>query len=84
MGRALPVGAMTVATGGIEFAVSILLGVFAGQWLDRRMHTGPWLVMLGALVGAAAGFYNLYRTITTAQHRASSRAGRKTGGGGAT
>ena len=84
MGRALPVGPMTVATGGIEFAASILIGVFGGQWLDRRMGTGPWLVMLGALVGAAAGFYNLYRTITTAQHRASSRSGRGAGGGGTT
>ena len=43
----------TVAGGGLEFAVAILLGVFAGQWLDRRWGTSPWLVVLGlyGLVG---------------------------------
>jgi F0F1-type ATP synthase assembly protein I len=82
--RPLPVGAMTLASGGLEFAVAILLGVFGGQWLDRRLGTGPWLVIVGAFVGAAAGFYNLYRTITTAQDRASSQGHKSDGGGGAT
>jgi ATP synthase protein I len=89
--RGQPVRVATVATGGIEFAVTILLGVFAGQWLDRRMGTAPWLVILGVLLGAAVGFYNLYRTLTTAQHRGSSRArgttnsdGGKAGNGGET
>jgi F0F1-type ATP synthase assembly protein I len=82
--RARPAGVATIATGGIEFAVTILLGVFAGQWLDRRMGTAPWLVILGVVFGGAVGFYNLYRTLTTAQHRGSSRAGRgstREGGG---
>jgi ATP synthase protein I len=82
--RARPAGVATIATGGIEFAVTILLGVFAGQWLDRRMGTAPWLVILGVVLGGAVGFYNLYRTLTTAQHRGSSRAGRggtREGGG---
>jgi F0F1-type ATP synthase assembly protein I len=74
--RSRPAGVATIATGGIEFAVTILLGVFAGQWLDRRMGTAPWLVILGVVFGAGVGFYNLYRTLTTAQHRGSSRAGR--------
>jgi ATP synthase protein I len=72
-GRVQPAGLVTVATGGFEFAVAILLGVFAGQWLDRRIGTGPWLVILGVVVGAAAGFYNLYRTLTTVRPRVASR-----------
>jgi F0F1-type ATP synthase assembly protein I len=71
-----PAGVATIATGGIEFAITILLGVFAGQWLDRRMGTAPWLVILGVVFGGTVGFYNLYRTLTTAQRRGSSRAGR--------
>jgi ATP synthase protein I len=78
-----PAGLVTAATGGFEFAVAILLGVFAGQWLDRRMGTAPWLVILGVAVGAAAGFYNLYRTLTTVRPRVASRdsrPGKGTGG----
>jgi F0F1-type ATP synthase assembly protein I len=55
------------ATAGIEFAVAILLFLFAGQVLDRRLGTSPWFVMIGAFVGAAAGWYALYRTLT--RHR---------------
>jgi ATP synthase protein I len=40
-----------------------LLGLFGGQWLDRRFGTAPWLVLIGALLGAAAGMLNLYRRV---------------------
>jgi F0F1-type ATP synthase assembly protein I len=69
------------ATGGFEFAAAILLGLFVGQYLDRRIGTAPWLLILGVAVGAAAGFYNLYRTLTTAQTRAASRDRSKHGNG---
>lgn len=48
------------ATAGIEFAGAILVFLFAGQWLDRRLNTSPWLVVIGAVVGAVAGWYALY------------------------
>ena len=48
---------------GIQFAASILLFVFLGQWLDERLGTGPWLLLLGVFVGAAAGFHSLYRQL---------------------
>jgi F0F1-type ATP synthase assembly protein I len=59
----------TMAGGGLEFAVAILLGVFAGQWLDRRWGTSPWLVVIGAVTGAGAGFYKLYRDLMASQRR---------------
>lgn len=68
---------MTGATAGIEFAASILAGLFVGWWADRRIGTGPWLVILGTFVGAAAGFYNLYRALTTGQSPSRSRKGTK-------
>jgi ATP synthase protein I len=61
------------AVGGFEFTVTILVGVFVGRWIDRRLGTGPWLLILGAFVGAAAGFYALYRTLTTGQRAPPSR-----------
>jgi ATP synthase protein I len=48
---------------GMQFAGSIILFLFVGQWLDRRLGTEPWLLLLGVFVGAAAGFYSLYRQL---------------------
>ena len=55
------------AGAGLQFALSILLFLFAGQWLDRRLGTGPWLTLLGVLLGASGGFYSLYRKLTAWQ-----------------
>lgn len=35
--------------------VSPLVGFFAGSWLDDRFHTGPWLGIIGLVLGFAAG-----------------------------
>jgi ATP synthase protein I len=57
---------------GLELAASILLGLVVGQWIDKRLGTAPWLLILGVFTGAAAGFYNMYRILTTAERRAKS------------
>jgi len=44
--------------------VSILLFVYVGRWLDGKFGTTPWLLVLGAFVGAFAGFYSMYRALT--------------------
>ena len=42
---------------GLELAASVLLGFWAGYWLDGKMGTSPWLMLGGAAGGMAAGFY---------------------------
>jgi F0F1-type ATP synthase assembly protein I len=54
---------------GLQFAVSILVFVYAGQWLDRKLGTAPWMLMLGVFLGAGASFYSMYRKLTAAQRR---------------
>lgn len=46
---------------GLQFGVSIAIGALGGNWLDNRFGTGPWLLLLGVIFGAAAGFRDLYR-----------------------
>jgi len=41
--------------------VSIAVGLFFGSWLDRRLHTDPWMVCLWTLLGVAAGLLSLIR-----------------------
>ena len=48
---------------GLTWALSTLLFLYGGWWLDRKMGTVPLFLVLGAFVGAAAGFYSLYRHI---------------------
>jgi ATP synthase protein I len=54
---------MVFAGSGIQLVVSILLFVYVGRWLDGKLGTSPWLLVLGAFVGAFAGFYSLYRAL---------------------
>jgi ATP synthase protein I len=54
---------------GLRFAVSILVFVYAGQWLDRKLGTTPWLLLAGVFVGGAGSFYSMYRKLMAAQAR---------------
>lgn len=46
---------------GLELAISIVLGLFGGQWLDEKLGSGPWLTLIGMLFGVATGFRFVYR-----------------------
>lgn len=61
------------AGAGFELAGCILLGLFAGQWVDKRLGTAPWLLILGVFIGAAAGIFSMLRILTTAERRAKSQ-----------
>lgn len=48
---------------GMAWALSVLLFLGVGWWLDGRLGTMPFLTIAGAFVGGAAGFYSLYTHI---------------------
>jgi F0F1-type ATP synthase assembly protein I len=52
---------------GVQLAASVGLGVFGGQWLDRRVGTDGIFVLLGGLLGFAGTMVTLVRTLT--RHR---------------
>lgn len=58
---------------GLELALSVLVGLLGGQWLDRQIGTGPWLTLLGFGFGVMAGFRSLWRALQRA-NRAAERA----------
>ena len=49
---------------GIVLFATTLLGVLAGYWLDRQLGTLPLLVIVGLVLGMAAGAIAVYRLIT--------------------
>lgn len=54
---------------GMQFAVAIIVFLFVGQWLDKRLGTNGLFTIAGVFVGGGAAFYNMYRKITAAQRR---------------
>jgi ATP synthase protein I len=54
------------ATLGLEFALSVLVGLFGGRWLDARLGTAPWLAIVGFGFGVAAGARAIYRAARAA------------------
>jgi len=46
---------------GTELVVCVLGGLGAGYWLDGRLKTAPWLMLLGVFGGIALGLYELIR-----------------------
>lgn len=48
---------------GADLAVSVLVGFWVGRYLDRLLATDPWLMLLGVLLGLAAGVYSVYLLI---------------------
>jgi F0F1-type ATP synthase assembly protein I len=60
----------TAAAGiGVQFAVSIVVFVLLGQWLDRRLGTAPVFLLVCVFVGAGGSFYASYRQLMAAQRR---------------
>lgn len=53
-------------TVGLEFGLSVLVGLWAGQWLDRRFSLYPWCTLVGIGFGTAAGIRSLMRTLRRA------------------
>jgi F0F1-type ATP synthase assembly protein I len=48
---------------GVQFGATLALFAYAGYWLDRKLGTSPWLLILLVFVGAGAAFYSVYRKV---------------------
>jgi len=46
---------------GLEMALSVVIGMGIGYYLDRWLGTGPWLMVVWIALGFAAGVRSLYR-----------------------
>lgn len=59
-----PYQAMALMSGILSQLVgSVLIGIFAGRWLDRSLNTEPLFLIIGLLLGLAAGVYAMIRLI---------------------
>ena len=62
-------GAGAMAGIGLQFALSILLFLWLGQWIDKKLGTAPLFLFIFVFLGAAASFYSIYRRLMGLQRR---------------
>ena len=75
---------------GVQLAVSLLVFVLAGQWLDKRLGNTGMVTIAAAFLGFGGTMYSLIRTLnrqdaSSQDHRAKAggeaeAGGRKSGG----
>jgi ATP synthase protein I len=58
---------------GIEFSLSVLIGLLGGRWVDGKLGTSPWLMIVGLLLGVSAALRSLIRTARQANQESQSR-----------
>jgi ATP synthase protein I len=63
-------GVANYATVGLEFGLSLLVGLFGGRWLDSKLGTAHWLTFIGFGFGVAAGYRAIYRALQAANRDA--------------
>ena len=54
------------ASVGLQFAIGIMAFTFAGSWLDGRLGTSPWLLLVGVMVGFGLSGFWIYRRLVVA------------------
>lgn len=58
-----------LSTVGITLVLATVIGLAAGYYADRWLGTSPWLLLLGLLLGIAAGFVSLFRTVRSSERK---------------
>lgn len=61
---------------GWVFALTMLLGVGGGLWLDRRFGTTPVLLLIGVFLGFFGSGYTLYRAVRKLESRETPKPGK--------
>ena len=54
---------------GMQFAVTIVLFALAGIWLDKRLGTSPWLLIVLVLGGFGLAFWAMYRRVVASEKK---------------
>jgi F0F1-type ATP synthase assembly protein I len=57
---------------GVTLAVSVVLGYFAGHWIDDRLNTGIIFTLIGVLLGLVAAVLNTVRLYSALMRRSGS------------
>jgi len=52
---------------GLELGIAVIVALLFGMWLDRKLGTEPWLMLVFLVLGLVAGFRNVLRAVARAE-----------------
>jgi F0F1-type ATP synthase assembly protein I len=55
---------------GLEFVLSVVLGLYGGTWLDRKFGSSGALTFAGLVLGVVVGFRAIWRVAKQAEREA--------------
>jgi ATP synthase protein I len=58
---------LSASAAGLELGISVAIGALFGGWLDGKLGTAPWLLIVFLIIGAIAGFRGLLRAVARAE-----------------
>ena len=76
-----PASGAEYAGAGLQLAFTLVAFMFLGIWLDKRLGSSPWFVLICVFAGAGAGFYSIYRRLMGSAKRDGGGTGRARSGG---
>ena len=57
---------LSMSSVGLEMGIAVILGLLFGQWVDGRLGTTPWMMLLFTGLGMAAGMKGVFRAVRQA------------------
>jgi ATP synthase protein I len=52
---------------GLELGLAVVVALLFGMWLDGKLGTQPWLMLVFLVLGLVAGFRNVLRAVARAE-----------------
>jgi ATP synthase protein I len=62
-------GLGSYGTVGLEVVLSVMLGLFAGRWLDGKLGSAPYLALVGGALGVGTAARAVLRAYREMQHQ---------------
>ena len=58
---------LSASSAGLELGIAVGLGALGGRWLDGKLGSEPWMLLVGLVIGLIAGFRGVLRAVARAE-----------------